>query len=291
MRKLIIAATLMGTLTPPGAALAHQPVMDMAPRWADGYGFQIRQEFYGSDKMKSGTSSTANPNALEKSVEKTWLEGVYTFDRSKRVTFKLPYVRQWRTKMDGATKVKQSESGLGDLIVAMPLKKYTNKVGFTSNWGFTPQLRLPTGSSDGDFPISDGSTDVGLSLSYSSEQADGKYQLYDLFYWFNTPGARGMNEGNELGFDLNYGTKFGHNNNDNSGYFALWDVSARHKSEGKGLGDSVTGGSRISTGPVFVMYKNSYIFRTEFKMPVYENVQGTQLSRGTEFTLGVGVTF
>jgi hypothetical protein len=28
---------------------AHQQVMDMAPRWSGGYGFQIRYESYGSD--------------------------------------------------------------------------------------------------------------------------------------------------------------------------------------------------------------------------------------------------
>jgi hypothetical protein len=28
---------------------AHQPVMDMAPRWSGGYGFQIRYESFGSD--------------------------------------------------------------------------------------------------------------------------------------------------------------------------------------------------------------------------------------------------
>ena len=34
-----------------GVAFAHQPVMDMAPRWSGGYGFQIRHESFGSDRM------------------------------------------------------------------------------------------------------------------------------------------------------------------------------------------------------------------------------------------------
>ena len=32
---------------------AHQPVMDMAPRWENGYGFQIRQEIFGEARPAS----------------------------------------------------------------------------------------------------------------------------------------------------------------------------------------------------------------------------------------------
>ena len=36
-------------------AHAHQPVMDMAPRWDDGYGFQLRHERFGSDELMQGS--------------------------------------------------------------------------------------------------------------------------------------------------------------------------------------------------------------------------------------------
>ena len=62
MRAILLITTL----------LAHQPVMDMAPRWSGGYGFQIRNEF------SPDVSST------------NWLEGVYTRSREKRITFKIP---------------------------------------------------------------------------------------------------------------------------------------------------------------------------------------------------------
>ena len=90
--------------------LAHQPVMDMAPRWSGGYGFQIRNEF-------SPDVSSIN-----------WLEGVYTWSREKRVTFKIPLE-------DG--KILESP------IIAFPLKKYQNHSGYTENWGFTPQIKIP----------------------------------------------------------------------------------------------------------------------------------------------------
>ena len=42
-------------------ASAHQPVMDMAPRWADGYGIQLRQVHFGSDDLVRGNDSIDNP--------------------------------------------------------------------------------------------------------------------------------------------------------------------------------------------------------------------------------------
>ena len=53
-------------------AYAHQPVMDMAPRWNNGYGVQTRVEHANSETT-------------------TWLEGVYTFKPSLRMTLKVPH--------------------------------------------------------------------------------------------------------------------------------------------------------------------------------------------------------
>lgn len=89
---------------------AHQPVMDMAPRWADGYGIQTRIEQFDSTTT-------------------TWVEGVYTFKPWVRMTFKLPH----------------ANGELGDLILGIPLKKYQNEGPKTSNWGITPSVKLPTG--------------------------------------------------------------------------------------------------------------------------------------------------
>ena len=100
MRAILLITTL----------LAHQPVMDMAPRWSGGYGFQIRNEF------SPDVSSTY------------WLEGVYTRSREKRITFKIPL-------KDGKT--------LRSPIIALPLKKYKNHSSYTENWGITPQVKIP----------------------------------------------------------------------------------------------------------------------------------------------------
>lgn len=209
-------------------ALAHQPVMDMAPRWENGYGIQTRVERFDNQ--------TTN-----------WLEGVYTFEPSKRVTFKLPYIEN---------------DGLGDLIIGVPLKRYTNKKTATSNWGITPSVQFPTGE--------DGEWDVGLSLSYSSESKT-LYQLYDLYAWKD-----------RIGVDINLGLHPYHNNDNNSGIYTMWDVSLLSSDDG----------DRIQSGPILVYYWQNIMFRAEYKALVHERDSNIKQTGGDEYTsIGVGMTF
>ena len=199
---------------------AHQPVMDMAPRWSGGYGIQARTEHFDSETT-------------------TWIEGVYTFDRSVRATFKLPY----------------REDGFGDLIVGLPLKKYTNAGPKTSNWSVTPSVRLPTGK--------EGDWDAGLSLSYSAE-SPSFYQLYDFYAWQDV-----------VGLDINFGFAFP---GTQSGMFALWDVSVFSSDDG----------DRIQTGPAFVYFKNNIMLRAEYKALAYEHDSAWD---GGYFSIGFGLVY
>lgn len=273
------------------SALAHQPVADMAPRWEDGYGFQIRSQHYGSDKLLDGDAELANPLGLQRFVDKIWFEGVYTFERSIRATFKLPYVDQRRTKNMNGIGVRQSNQGLGDLVLGLPLKHYRNKKAFTDNFSLTPSIRLPTGSSSGDFPISDGSVDIGLSVSYSSESPK-YYTLIDLFYWLNREGKHGMHKGDELGLDVNLGYHPYHDNEKNLGVFVMWDMSARYNDRPNNASlTTASGGERVQMGPVLVLYKDNWMLRGEYKYPIYENISGISNSRGSEFLIQLGATF
>ena len=268
---------------------AHQPVMDMAPRWEDGYGFQIRQEYRSSDELFSGDSEVDNPFGRDKTVSTTWLEGIYTFKREVRLSIKIPYRDLERTVLRNGVAVRETGSGLGDIIIGVPLKSYTNQESATSNIAFTPSIRLPTGSTNDDFPVGDGSTDYGVSFSASFETAN-LYQYYDLFYWKNGEGKRDIQQGDEIGFDANVGWHPYHDNQTNEGVFLMWDVSARYEKRGQSTA-GVTGGKHISTGPVFVYYQGGMMLRAEYKYPLYEDVYDTQLSHGQEFNIGIGLVF
>ena len=263
--------------------------MDMAPRWEHGYGFQIRYESHGSNTLLSGDSELDNPFNRDNDVNITWLEGVYTFRRELRLTLKIPYVDHHRTVVQNGAATRESGRGLGDIIVGLPLKRYRNDATATRNIAFTPSIRLPTGSTSGDYPVGDGSTDLGVSFSASFEKAD-LYQYYDLFYWKNGDGDRGINEGDELGLDINIGWHPYHDNVKNEGVFLMLDASLRYQGRGQNL-EGTTGGKRISTGPVFVYYRKGMMIRAEFKYPIYESLYDTQVSRGPELIVGIGFVF
>jgi len=287
MKKVLITIIVYGGFT--NLVFAHQPVMDMAPRWEKGYGFQIRHEYRYSDTFINKDNELSNPLGLSRKVNTTWLEGVYTWNRAKRITIKIPWIQQERITSVNGVATKQSTTGLGDIIIGVPIKKYSNFENSTSNLGFTPSLRLPTGKIRGDYPIGDGSLDVGLSVAYSHE-AFGLYQYYDLFYWINNKGSRGQQEGNELGFDTNIGIHPYHDNNTNTGVFLMMDLSARYKDEGTKISGN-NAGTRVSVGPVFVFYHENIMLRAEYKLPVYERALETQVAFGNQVNVGVGFTF
>lgn len=96
-----------------GYVLGHQPIMDMAPRWNNGYGVQTRLEYANSETT-------------------TWIEGVYTFKPAVRMTLKLPH----------------ADGDIDNAILGVPLKRYTNRGSLTYNWSITPSLRIPLDGSD-----------------------------------------------------------------------------------------------------------------------------------------------
>ena len=268
---------------------AHQPVMDMAPRWEHGYGFQVRIESAYSKKLQKGSSETENPFNLHRRVTTTWLEGIYTFKRELRFTLKIPYHRQDRTALIDGARLRLKGRGLGDIIIGVPIKSYRNFESSTRNIAFTPSLRLPTGSTADDFPGGDGSVDLGLSFSASFEEAK-LYQYYDLFFWWNGEGDDEMQQGNQIGFDANIGWHPWHNNLQNQGVFLMMDLTARYEKKGRDR-FGITGGKSLSLGPVLVYYKEGTMIRIEYKYPVFDDANDIQLAQSPQLNLGIGFVF
>ena len=79
--------------------LADQPIMNMMPRWDGGYGFQVRAEHLHRSDLQQGSDVIAR--GFTEDVTQFHLEGVYTWDRSIRLTAKLPYVADARREVLG----------------------------------------------------------------------------------------------------------------------------------------------------------------------------------------------
>lgn len=148
---------------------ADQPIVNMMPRWDGGYGFQVVDEFIQRDKLFDGKREIGS--GLAEKIHKVSLEAVYTWDKSIRLTVKIPYIIQAeREILDiNGNKVEQESSGLGDIKLALPLKKYFNEDGYSGNWSLTPELTLPTGSGADDYSIPDQEWALGLGFGYEVE--------------------------------------------------------------------------------------------------------------------------
>ena len=155
-------------LVSPYTALADQPIFDEMPRWSGGWGVQFLQEYRRHSTQYDGTTALEDPKTRD--VHILNVEGVYTWDKSIRATVKVPYIVRTTTtgKDQSGQTTEESLSGLGDVTVALPLKRYFNLDGRSGSWTFAPQLRVP-GSQASENTTFFREWGAGVSTGYETE--------------------------------------------------------------------------------------------------------------------------
>jgi len=152
----------------PSALISDQPVFNEMPRWDHGWGIQAVQEFRRESDLMSGGQVVAK--GFSEEVDVLHLEGVYTWDKSIRMTAKLPIVLDATREFldDNGGKLTQFDEGIGDLTLALPLKKYFNLDGRSGSWTLAPQARIPLSGQD-EYEVYDGVWGAGLFAGYETE--------------------------------------------------------------------------------------------------------------------------
>ncbi len=153
------------------SAFSDQPIFNEMPRWDHGWGVQFVQELRREDDLLSGGDVVAS--GFSEEVDILHAEGVYTWDRSIRMTVKLPIVTDASRELpDGlGGKLTQKDDGIGDATLALPLKKYFNLDGRSGSWTLAPQVRVPL-SGDDEYEVYDGAWGGGLSVGCETETYD-----------------------------------------------------------------------------------------------------------------------
>ncbi len=288
---LLLLSTVM-TLT--GVTFAHQPVMDMTPRWRGGYGIQFRYERLVRDRLVQDGDFVSNPLGFRFESSILWTEGVYTFTREHRITFKMPYyvVKRALVQKDGQLR-ELSASGAGDIILGFQNKYYFNESHYAGNFSFTPSISLPTGSSADELSLGRGTVDYGVSLSASVEMFE-IYTYLDLFSLFPTKGSDGRRPGNVLAFDMDLGIHPYHNMEENLGIFLMVGLNGRQYGQDRlptGEQNLNSGGRTFEIAPTFVFYWNNMMLRAQYHLPVYRDLNGTQLTETSKLNIGIGIVF
>jgi hypothetical protein len=166
-RALIQTLWLPTLLLGPGSTPGDQPVFNEMPRWKGGWGVQAVHEFRTEDHFLLKDRIIGRD--LTETVHLLHLEGVYTWDKSLRMTIKIPYVLDAKREIPTPTgKTTQRDEGLGDITVALPLKKYFNLSRRTGSYTFAPQVRVPA-SGDDSYEVYDNEWGAGLDVGYETE--------------------------------------------------------------------------------------------------------------------------
>ena len=256
------------------AVKTHQPVMDMAPRWAKGYGIQSWYE-HSNDE-------TQTRKVEENTVR---LEGVYTFTREHRITLKIPISSKSVTQNGQHS----SFSYLGDAVIGFQNKLYFNEKKFTANLGLNPSIRIPTRLGD---DSSSPERNFGYSLSLSaSVESFLWYGLIDFFYWGNTRSSDGTRPEDLFGFDLDIAYHPYHNNSLNIGLFLMMGFDGRFYQNNSTADQNLKKRSIMQVVPTLVLYKDNVMLRSEYYIPVWQEKNQGLKADSFLFRLGVGVTF
>ena len=194
MRAIIVLALIL-------PVVADQPITNKTPRWDGGYGFQIVQEYRSESELLDGDTELGD--GLTERAHITHLEAVYTWDRSIRLTAKLPIVIDAEREIldENGDTITQRDRGIDALTLALPIKKYFNETDKSGSWTLAPQLRVPLDTVS-DFDLIDPVWGAGLSLGYEQETSD-YFVAVGISGWF-LEGA----EEDELGANLDLGWNF-----------------------------------------------------------------------------------
>ena len=167
--RFIAAALCTVTALWGAPALGEQPIFDEMPRWNDGWGMQVLQEYRTREFVVAEDQPGAGTR-YDEDVHLTHVQGVYTWAKEVRVTLKQPFVLHGvRTVPDGQGRlVRQTDREFAPLTVAVPLKSYFNLDGRSGSWTLAPQLRAPWTGED-DYDVYRNVFGGGLGLGYETE--------------------------------------------------------------------------------------------------------------------------
>jgi len=252
---------------------ADQPIMNMMPRWSEGYGYQFIQEYRYKQDLLLGDKVIGK--GLSEEVHILNIEGVYTWERWIRITAKLPYIlHAEREVFDNQGKViKQTDEGFGDLTLALPLKKYFNLDGRSGSWTVAPQVRVPLSKVD-EYSIGDGEWGAGLFMGYETETAN----------WFIGGGASAwvfkQDEPFEAGVSLDFGKNlFGYGT---SGQIT-WETDYKWEDDGSEL---------LKAGlALYWKFTDTIHSRIEWKHDFYDRRRVLDHGNGDTVKLGVGFVY
>jgi len=292
-----------------------------------GWQLDLRYDFVNQTQLRSGTSSIraddasrltndGNRQEIEKYTANNYvtLTGDYTFSSSWKVEAQVPWIMRKHstlgTESDGATagagggQYDSNTSSLGDMKLLGRFQGFNEQ----HNWGLIGGVKLPTGSHtltgrstdstvsgddlnpkiDRGLQPGTGTADLIVGIYYADAlNKDWDYYTQDL-YQFALNSVDDYRPGN--GLNLNFGVR----------YMPLayiqpeLQLNARYVQKDSGVqADTIsTGGTLfyLSPGAIVPLGEKAAVYAF-FQLPLYQNVQGVQLTPTYTASLGARYEF
>ena len=259
----------------------------------------LEYNYLNQSQNRSGTSRADKANNDDKQVRTDFitLGGQYMFNRSWGIQAAVPYVnRQFRTTdEDTGDAVKFTHGDFGDVR----LKAVYSGLSDDMSTGITFGLKLPTGSYhhdgfDRDTDIGTGSTDLLLGAYHM-----GDVPMTNLFKWFvngQWQQAIAIQNNYRPGDELDAGTGLYFTGVPEVGGGKLTPIvqllgTHRYSDRGENAMPDNTGYSRLMVGPGLEYTVRDVKLYGDVELPIYQNVNGNQLTSPVIFKLLVGYNF
>ena len=253
------------------SVVADQPIMNMMPRWDGGYGWQVLYDTIHREDLLRGESVIES--GWSETVHQVHLQGVYTWDRAIRITAKLPLVLDAeRVNLVDNNRVVQRDEGVGDLTLALPLKRYFNLMKRTGNWTVAPQVRVPMGSKD-EYDVYDRVWGGGLFAGYETEMRYAFFAAGGSYWVFETEEPEAWHSSVDAGWNFRDNAQL------------LWETDWHYETDGKRF---------VSAGPaLYWRHNDNTHLRFEYKREFNGKTATGELDHigGDRIVAGVGFVY
>lgn len=264
-------------------------------------GFRVSLTELYKPKRDLFRGSSETNDSLNRSFEefRTVLGIDYGIDRNATLSVLVPTVHR-EMRSGGAS---STATGLGDMALLGKYRLFHDQgVASEFNWAAIGGLELPTGATDAreggmrlptSVQVGKGSWNPFLATSVTAGLGRARFDG-TVFYKFNTEGAQQLDEGEFFSGSLSAAYRFIHYKYPGPTVGGRIGLQWRHEGRAKRSGMRVTdsGADELLLTPGLSIHPVPRMdLNIGARIPLYQDYNGTQLGRDTEFFLAVGLRF
>lgn len=274
MKKTFIIPLLISFLVV-SQLRAHEPTFGISPHTIYRGGIGLELEYESARRAYLGT---------EARVQKLNLETIYGINEDLALTLAVPQV----TKTLRSSEQTIRESGVGDILLRTKWRFYRDdQFGAVDQLAIIAGVKLPTGSRSGALALGSGSTDFLVAFAAGRETRLW-YYFADARYRLNTANG-GDRQGNLFQYDAAFGVRPFQSEYWTPDLVTLVEVNGgwEAKETAHGVVNANSGGHILSVAPGILFSYRNVMLKTALKIPLLQDLNGTQLEDKEEFIVAV----